>query len=789
MNYKIKKIVFVSLILFLYQFIGAYLYAQDIEHRLKDVKTAENSNLKSEKAKKHKISIPPVLVDDFNKGSTEGLFSERLTSIGAFQGTWAKRPSWSIITKTSEIKRGKRGKALKMEWENLGGWCGWYTLLDGLDASNYNALTFWVKGAKGGERFDVGLADSLMQELEIDAKYVGAVTFFLKKGITTQWQKVKIPLSRVGADINISSLGSLVFWFRYENPEGSSVIYIDDIMLENDPEVEKMQEYNAPRAELNPRHPRTMWVWKIDPVVNLRARNDLFELCLRTAIRTCYVYFGDFNQDDDPQYTKQLEEFLKAAHKLGIKIEILTGNPTWALKENHHFAYNWLKAFLDYNKKRPPELRVDGCSFDVEPYLTGEWETRKDEVKVEYIDLLKSLRELIDSYGDMDFEIGGAIPIFYSQEGDFEEQLLTYLDYSALMAYHDSPRKVIDCSRDHIALAGRIGKKIYLGAETQDLVSMKQGRRSLTFYEEGWEEMEQVLTTVETEFDNDPGYGGLAIHCYYSYALLQRGRNTPSKIRQKPDELYHFISNYQGGAVEIDGNLDDWILDDPTILDHKMQVVYGRGAWGGKEDYSVNAYSMWDIYNIYFAFKIIDNKLVQNKTKTDMWEGDHVEFWLDVDLLGDYNEAMNSKDDFQFGFSPGNFNNVEPEVYMFVPEYDPDEYLDKVEIAALKTKNGYIIEVRIDAGLFNNINIKSPATSPEKQSLVCSRDMLADGIDVYNETHGRFLFSEGMMLGFSIDGSDCDDPNAPQKLLMSSSSERIWGDPTTFNIIKLIKKK
>ena len=46
-----------------------------------------------------------------------------------------------------------------------------------------------------------------------------------------------------------------------------------------------------------------------------------------------------------------------------------------------------------------------------------------------------------------------------------------------------------------------------------------------------------------------------------------------------------------------------------------------------------------------------------------------------------------------------------------------------------------------------------------------------------------------MLLGFSIDGSDCDDPNASQKMLITTSLERIWGDPTTFNVIKLIKKK
>jgi len=41
------------------------------------------------------------------------------------------------------------------------------------------------------------------------------------------------------------------------------------------------------------------------------------------------------------------------------------------------------------------------------------------------------------------------------------------------------------------------------------------------------------------------------------------------------------------------------------------------------------------------------------------------------------------------------------------------------------------------------------------------------------------------MFGYSVDGADCDDKKAPQKLIMSSSKERGWGDPTTFNVIKL----
>ena len=43
----------------------------------------------------------------------------------------------------------------------------------------------------------------------------------------------------------------------------------------------------------------------------------------------------------------------------------------------------------------------------------------------------------------------------------------------------------------------------------------------------------------------------------------------------------------------------------------------------------------------------------------------------------------------------------------------------------------------------------------------------------------------GDKLGVSVDPSDCDDANAPQKVLMSSSTNRVWGDPTTFGILEL----
>ncbi len=72
---------------------------------------------------------PSILVDDFETGSTQGLFAERKNRLDAFQGTWARRPSYTVITKAPDARPGHPGRVLRIEYSKSGGWCGWYTLL------------------------------------------------------------------------------------------------------------------------------------------------------------------------------------------------------------------------------------------------------------------------------------------------------------------------------------------------------------------------------------------------------------------------------------------------------------------------------------------------------------------------------------------------------------------------------------------------------------------------------------------------------------------------------------
>ncbi|MBI4227481.1 MAG: hypothetical protein HY600_04290 [Candidatus Omnitrophica bacterium] len=101
--------------------------------------------------------------------------------------------------------------------------CGTYVMILG-DLSRYSTLTFWVKGQRGGEAFEIGLNDTISNKRE-DAVFAGSIYRYLPRGVTTAWQQVVVPLEDFfGPDL--SRVYSLVFNY---NEEGSGAFWVDGL--------------------------------------------------------------------------------------------------------------------------------------------------------------------------------------------------------------------------------------------------------------------------------------------------------------------------------------------------------------------------------------------------------------------------------------------------------------------------------------------------------------------------------------------------------------------------------
>ncbi len=148
----------------------------------------------------------------------------------AMQGAWENKGA----AKQSYTSQGARAEGVQIcqlkynvsgEKQESGFWFG----LAGKDLSKYGAVTFWVKGEKGGEVFRTGMKDSSWFEDKLDMKK------YLPAGVTTEWQKVTIPLSDFKSIYDWYNMDnfSITFHNGYGEPF-SGVIYLDGLTLEGE---------------------------------------------------------------------------------------------------------------------------------------------------------------------------------------------------------------------------------------------------------------------------------------------------------------------------------------------------------------------------------------------------------------------------------------------------------------------------------------------------------------------------------------------------------------------------
>ena len=157
----------------------------------------------------------PLMVDNFNDG----------TDPNALRG-WIT----SYVTSTATITHG-------YDYLNAYGDMGasqfisyvvpsneyavWQTSLEGVNLSNYNALSFMIKGAAGNERFNIYLYDSLAEGGFVNIETYGKVT--------RDWQHICIPLRAFEYSTSLSSTATLQIAFEWEAMQGT--VYLDNIQF------------------------------------------------------------------------------------------------------------------------------------------------------------------------------------------------------------------------------------------------------------------------------------------------------------------------------------------------------------------------------------------------------------------------------------------------------------------------------------------------------------------------------------------------------------------------------
>ncbi|MBN2257828.1 MAG: hypothetical protein JW704_08385, partial [Anaerolineaceae bacterium] len=121
---------------------------------------------------------------------------------------------------------------------------------------------------------------------------------------------------------------------------------------------------------------------------------------------------------------------------------------------------------------------------------------------------------------------------------------------------------------------------------------------------------------------------------------------------------------YLATAPNMDGVWDEWTSTQYPI----HSLVYGSGDWESNNDLLGSYQVGWNSSYLFLAFKVHDDRYVQNATGDEIYLGDSLEILLDTNLGGDYLVTSLDGDDFQIGISPGReLPGENPEAYVWYP--------------------------------------------------------------------------------------------------------------------------
>lgn len=188
--------------------------------------------------------IPPLILCDYNKGT---LF----TGGGGLTGGDEGLPGTTFATIISDdgFALGNSGYALHLDYEveNLGEFSFYWMKLgkelpgkpgtsELVDLTNYNYLSFWIKGTEPTGNIKIELhqetnSDNMFTFGKDITSFVYANAYIRNGAVTDNWDKVVIPLEDFKGITDWSKMLELVFVFENRTGNKKGMIYLDDIMF------------------------------------------------------------------------------------------------------------------------------------------------------------------------------------------------------------------------------------------------------------------------------------------------------------------------------------------------------------------------------------------------------------------------------------------------------------------------------------------------------------------------------------------------------------------------------
>ena len=106
------------------------------------------------------------------------------------------------------------------------------------------------------------------------------------------------------------------------------------------------------------------------------------------------------------------------------------------------------------------------------------------------------------------------------------------------------------------------------------------------------------------------------------------------------------ITAYKANNIVIDGNLDDWHLDSPAVVEDASQVIRDVVFWQGANDCSAKFYLAWDEENLYMAADITEDTPLGAIEMLPIDGEDNLKLYISTDPAADLERQEYGTNDF-----------------------------------------------------------------------------------------------------------------------------------------------
>jgi hypothetical protein len=204
--------------------------------------------------------------------------------------------------------------------------------------------------------------------------------------------------------------------------------------------------------------PRSTWVWRpgdwIDggpALLDWAAAQGIHELFITVPLKD-----GSAVRAPD-----LLADFVRAAGKRAIVVYSVDGDPHMVLAGEVPAVVKRVQAYAAYNAAQPPEARLGGVQFDVEPYLLPDTVLPAARRDAAYIDMARAVKAATGSALTADF----VVPFWWGRNQALLDALAPYADIVTVMDYRTDRDQIVDFAIPFLDWAGAHGRRVRIALE------------------------------------------------------------------------------------------------------------------------------------------------------------------------------------------------------------------------------------------------------------------------------------------------------------------------------------